>query len=504
MSKKNVMVILCDQFRPDFISCYNEKSPVKTPNIDSLAQNGLLMQHAVTASPVCAPGRACMMTGRYVSDHGVWTNDVPFRDGIEFLGERMSSLGYACGAFGKLHHFPAKDSKGFEIAWQMEENRLGDEDDYFKYLKNVHSDAKGVFNADENGIFLYSPEEYYETQIANHAIDYIEKNKVERNFFTWVSFQGPHTPMDPPNIEYNFNDEDMYEPVNPEFNPPCEVARYRKSRGDTKSNGSQMLYRIAYAKMIEFIDIQVGRLINYLKENGLYENTTIIFSTDHGDLCGDYAMRQKGPFIYSAQLEVPLIVSNHPNLPRNVKTDMLSGNLDIASTVLALADDNRPLAHSRDISKMYNNKDYQREEVYSEFADSMRLISTKEYRCAYYPFTGETELVKINDEMTNLANLPEYQELKAKFLCTIIDYLTISKGVAIEAQDFTPKVQEGLGKKFPEWKDEVQLVFPISNMEQIEALKRDGLSTTYNEFCKDREIQRFYGLYWNEGFRKNS
>jgi arylsulfatase A-like enzyme len=117
VKKKNIVVILCDQLRKDFLSCYGFKG-LHTPNIDRLANDGVLFENAFTASPVCAPGRACMMTGRYVSDHQVFTNDVPFRDGLEYLAERFNKLGYQTGAFGKLHHFPAKDTKGFHTAFR--------------------------------------------------------------------------------------------------------------------------------------------------------------------------------------------------------------------------------------------------------------------------------------------------------------------------------------------------------------------------------------------------
>ncbi|MFI3325669.1 MAG: sulfatase-like hydrolase/transferase [Clostridia bacterium] len=494
---KNVMVILCDQFRPDFISCYNENSPVKTPNIDNLYHDGLLCEHAVTASPVCAPGRASMMTGTYLSRHGVWTNDVPFNDGLDFLPMRMKEMNYACGAFGKLHHFPGKDSKGFDVAWQMEERRLGDEDDYLKYLKTLHPDETTVFPTDENGHFAYNYQEYYEHQIANRAMSFIEENKNSSPFFTWVSFQGPHGPMDSPIFDYTVDADAVPAPVNPEFNPPCQVPRYRKSRGDVHTYEQNKAYRADYVKMIEFIDFEVGRITKYLKENNLYENTVIIFSTDHGDLCGDYNMHQKGPFLYAAQLEVPMIIANHDNLPKNTKTTMLTSNLDIGATILNVAGDYKDFAFSRDISAMYCQKFDKREEVYTEFADSMRLLSTKEYRFAYFPFSGECELVKICNETENLANKAEYQELKAKFLMKIIDYMIAAKGVNIEAQDLTPKVQQGLSKIKPNYKDELTLVFPIASKEQIDALERDGLDSTYNEFCKTRNVVKFYGKYWD-------
>ena len=490
------MCILCDQLRADFLSCYNPNSPVQTPNIDSLTKDGILFEHAITASPVCAPGRASIMTGRYVSDHQVWTNDVPFRDGIDYLPARMRENGYICGSFGKLHHFPARDTKGFHEAWQMEENRLKNDDDYFQYLKNLHPEITDLFQINDNSNFKFSKEEYYESQIASRAIKFIDKNKGKSPFFTWVSFQGPHTPMDPPELDYNVSS--VPSPILPDYDPFCEVPLYRKSRGNLLNSKEVERYRLDYARMIEFIDGKIGEIIAYLKKEELYENTVILFSTDHGELCGDYSMYQKGPFLYQAQLEVPLIIANHPDLPKAHTTTMLTSNLDIGSTFLSVAGDKKPLGYSRDIAEMYCNPEVQRNTIYSEFCDSMKLISDKEYRFAYYPFTGECELVRISDETVNLSTNPEYQTLVSKYLKDIIDYMVIAKGVGIEAQDLTPKVQQGLQDKLPEYKNIVPLAFPIANITQINALKRDGLNSSYNEFCKDREIYRCYGMYWKE------
>ncbi len=494
--KKNVMVILCDQLRPDFLSCYNDNSPVNTPNIDNLALEGTLFQKAVTASPVCAPARASMMTGRYVSDHKVWTNDIPFREGMEYLPQRMKKNGYVCGAFGKLHHFPGKDTKGFDIAWQMEENRLKEDDDYFNYLQSKHSEVTRIFNIDKNGMFAYSPEEYYESQIAKNALDFIQENKGEKPFFAWVSFQGPHTPMDPPEFDYEV--EEVLEPVNPDFVPHSEVTEYRRSRETSMTPEQVARYRLDYCKMIEFIDYKIGEMVKYLKDNNLYKETVIIFSTDHGDLCGDYGMFSKGPYIFSAQLEVPFIVTNHPELPKGVKTDMLTGNLDIGTTVLKIAKDDKPLGYSRDVATMWNNPELQRESVYTEFCDSVRILSNKEYRFAYYPFAKECELVLIEDETTNLADNPKYASVKDNFYKDIIDYMIISQGVKIEAHDLTPKVQEGLKKKLPDYQDIIPLAIPIPSKLHIERLKSDKLDYKYNEFCKTKPIINHYGKYWEE------
>ena len=498
MKNQNVMVILCDQLRTDYLSCYNEKSPVKTPNIDSLVGDGVIFEHSITASPVCAPGRACMMTGRYVSDHGVWTNDMPFREGIEFLPQRMKDNGYCCGAFGKLHHYPARDSKGFDVAWQMEENRLKEDDDYFKFIKERHQDETSYFANGKKGEYKYSSQEYYDWKIADKAMEFIEENK-EKPLFSWVSFQGPHGPIDPPiDFEYKVKEEDIPEVFEGTYDLPCEVAKYRSARQGGAKNLPYIASRFGYAKLIEFIDFQVGRIITYLKENDLYHNTTIIFSTDHGHLYMDFGLDGKGPFIYSQQLEVPMIVANNANLPKNVRSDMLTGNLDIASTALSVAGDDRPLAYSRDIAKMFNDKSYQREILYSEFCDSMKIVCNKEFRMAYYPFARETELVRIGDESHNLANLPEYEGLKYDFMTHIMDFMVLSKGVKIEAWDLTPKVQQGLAEKQPNFRNEIPIVAPISNMIAINYLKEYGLDWTYNEFCKDVNVLRHYGVYWDK------
>lgn len=494
--KPNILVILCDQLRADFLSCYSTKG-INTPNIDSIVKDGVLFRGATTASPVCAPGRACMMTGRYVSDHGVWTNDVPFKDGIEFLPSRVTEAGYKTGCFGKLHHYPPRDSKGFQECYQMEENRMGEQDDYYKFLKDNIPEVKSIFPKDSNGNFAYPEKFYYENFICKKALEFMENVSNEESFFAWVSFQGPHGPIDPPKEILNEN-EDRISPLDdPKYIPSCEVPRYRKSRGDSYTISQQMEYRKGYCKLIKEIDNKVGCIINYLKESNRYEDTLIIFSADHGDMCGDYNMRQKGPFIYSPQLEIPFIIANHPNLPKYKESNMLISNLDIAATILKLCGSKEGIGYSRDIAEMYSNEELQRKSIYSEFCDSMKVITTKEFRFAYYPFSGECELVNLKDEKVNLSDDPKYSHIKNKFLMDIIDFMIVAKGVHIEAQDLTPKVQNGLKEKLPNYKDKLELVFPIASNRQRENLLRDGLNTDYNEFCKTRKVIKFYSKYWD-------
>ncbi len=104
--KRDIVVILCDQLRCDFLSLYGCRG-VPTPNLDCLVRQGVVFDRAITASPVCSPAHASMMTGLYPTRHGVWKNDLPYNPGLDYLTERMNALGYHTGAFGKLHHTSA-------------------------------------------------------------------------------------------------------------------------------------------------------------------------------------------------------------------------------------------------------------------------------------------------------------------------------------------------------------------------------------------------------------
>ncbi|OON95063.1 MAG: hypothetical protein ATN31_00115 [Candidatus Epulonipiscioides saccharophilum] len=500
--KKNVVVILCDQLRTDYLSCYGSNF-INTPNIDKLAEEGVLFEHATTVSPVCAPGRASMMTGRYLSDHGVWTNEVPFRPGLEFLPQRMKENGYATGAFGKLHHTPAKDSKGFDIALQMEENRLGLEDDFYKFIIERYPDAKNLYNH-KNGKFSGLINEHYDVWIAENALQFIENEK-DKPVFAWISFQGPHPPYDIPSDNELTVKLTPPDPADPKFLPKCDVPLYRRGANlNTPEIGGIEAYRkklAAYAEKVQLIDIQVGKIVDKLKDLGIYDDTVILFTTDHGCMLGDYSMFGKGAMPYAAQLEVPMIISNSKELPKDIRSDMLVSNLDIGATALQIAGDNRAFGFSRSMIEMYNNKTMQRTVIFTEFCDSMKLVSTKEYRLAYYPFSGQYELFRITDEMTDLTDQPEFLKLQTKLLTDIIDFVVMAKGqVYLEGHDTVPSVQKGLDEKYYNYREIAPLATPLGSEKIRENLRKNGLNADYTAFMQAREDEFVchYGKYWSE------
>ncbi|MFI3236424.1 MAG: sulfatase-like hydrolase/transferase [Lachnospiraceae bacterium] len=501
--KKNVIVILCDQLRKDYMPCYGGTN-VSTPHIDTLVRDGVLLTNTISASPVCAPARASMMTGRYISDHAVWTNDLPFREGLEYLPQRINENGYRTGTFGKLHHYPGKDTKGFQTGLQMEENRLFEEDDYFQWLKERHPEIKNLFPNDAKGNFPYGENEYYEHWIADNTIQFIEESlESEMPFFSWTSFQGPHGPLDPPlDCEYTVDKSLIPDPEHTDFRSTCDIPQYRKyTKMDKITQEKMREYRFNYLKLIEVIDRQIGRIITYLKEHELYENTVILFTTDHGDMCGELGMLHKGPFSYRGQFEVPFILTNCDALVNPpTESDILVNNLDIGATVLDIMGDKKPFGNSRSVVEMLNDPTKERTSNFAEFTDAVKFIDTKQYRFAYYPFSQQCELFDktLPDyELHNLVNDEKYLPIKAKFLAEIIDYLLVAKGVTIEAIDLVPSLQKGLAEKLPNYQDVIPLITPISNQRDRDTLVEYGLDGDYNEFCRGRKIRRHYGVYWD-------
>lgn len=518
-SKRNVVMILCDQLRPDFLNAYGADF-IPTPNIDALAANGVTFDNAITASTVCAPARTSVLTGEFVSGHGAWTNNVPINPGVETLSERLVEDGYITAATGIFEPIPSDETNfGFHYFEPFS--------NYMQYIKTKHPEATNPWaGMGEDGLglqFEYPEEEYYDRWVADRAIEFIDtyvstgkapNGAVPKNedspFFVYCGFNSPHGPHLPPKEVEGTVDIDKI---------PKVVNSTRQDIGDVEKNRrgflnppetvldpeSALEYRMkqrrAYCEMIVEVDNLVGRIVQSLKDNGVYENTTIIFSSDHGSVENDYNVVTKGPWPYKAQLFIPLIVANDPRIEKGTHCDALCGNLDIGATVLDVIGDNKRFGVSRSLIGLADGTVPQREVNMSEFCDSSKTIVDKRYTYIYYPFTGQSYLYdRIEDpnEMTNLTGKPEYAETETKFLKHIIDFQAIAKGVRIEAHDLVPSVQEGLAKKDPGFLDNFDICYPLGSMREVERLKALGLPWDYNEFCKEREIKAHYGVYFLE------
>jgi arylsulfatase A-like enzyme len=409
----------------------------------------------------------------------------------------MNALGCRTGCAGKLHHAPARDTKGFAFARLMEESRLGPDDDYFQFVKSRHPEVERIFNYDpERLVFDFDDEDHYEHWIASQSIAFLESTPAADPFFLWTSFQGPHTPLDPPRsvkgtcraegLPARIDDDEPTVPVHRTRRAVFDETVYTDATGEGPANGA---IREAYAESIVFIDRQVGRLLEALESSGRLDNTTILFTSDHGDLLGDHGQITKGPFAWRGNLDIPLIVANHPALAPGTRSDALVGNIDVPGTVLDIAGDERGIGHARSLLEMVDDDaPARREVIFSEHADLVKIVDTDRWRFAYYPFTGARELfdrASDPDELTNLSRRPEAASVEAELLAHVVDFMCLAKGLELPAYDFGPEQQRGVTKKHPNWKRhrDIPPAFPLTEAMKAR-LRVAGVEDDYDEWVK--------------------
>lgn len=361
----NILMIMTDQHSYDALSYINPRS-AKTPNIDKLADRAVVFTNAYTPSPVCAPARAAIKSGKYPPKCGVVNNWVEFKEDTELLTHRLVKNGYQTALCGKLHFMPHEDDFGFT------HKRLADapysvyaNDDkysvYIDWLRKNYFDKKNInpvdlFDEDENsfdddiytfcmGSDFRKEEEHDIPWVINESIDFLENRDVQSPFFLYTSIFGPHQPYIPPAPW-----RDMYNPNDIELNPLFDVDIYDAPIFEDRCQGMSDRLRsafsiddykkimAAYYGQISMIDHYIGKLFDYLKNNDLWDNTMIIFTSDHGDFMGAYGLLFKG-HMYDACCKVPLIIKPAFYDDDKVIRAENVNSIDLYSTILDAAND---------------------------------------------------------------------------------------------------------------------------------------------------------------------
>lgn len=492
MEKRNLLVFVSDTFRPDFLPIYGGEA-IDTPNIDELAARGCVFTNAVAASTVCVPSRTSMFTGRFVSDHDEWTNFVPSRAGLEFLPERLAEDGYDTAGFGIIDVLPAPGedrSLGFATSVPLSV-KSDDSNPYFTYLKSRHPEVTSAYDNGSDFTFAYDEEDFYDYWVASEANayfeNYVKEDGEKKPFFAYVSFFGPHGPHLSPKETKGCVREDKVPPTLARKEPMPLTPTYRATFFRKWLPADLHRDRVAFLEKMVEVDRQIGRVREKLVELGLWENTTVILTADHGCTDNDFDLLSKGPYPYTSQLFVPMVVSNHPSVKAGSRSDALVGNIDLGATLLDIAGDRRPFGVSRSLLTIGESE---RDFFFSEFCDAAKTVFDKRYTFTYYPFTGERELydrVADPDNQHNLSGKPEYAERELRMMGKAIDFLAIAKGVRIEAYDLFPERQNVIRAMDPGFPDNFAIAYPIDEAGKRELEKR-GLDSHYNDFCEGRPL----------------
>ena len=404
-----------------------------TPNLDKLAAESIRFGRCYTPNAICSPARASLMTGVYPSTHGMWDCthtqrpewvDVP-ADRFVYFSQLLADAGYRNTYFGKWH--VEQSNKLEDFGWHLYDCSCsgararpipGSEviipkDGYRNYrLAGVSRDADTRSHpAFDRGIEF----------IQRH----VNGEQSQQPFFCFVSTIEPHDPYIPPERFFNIYDVDAIQ-TSPTLHDepigkPDVVKRMRAVWSDLTDDHWRQV-TAAYWAVITFLDYEVGRIIDALKETGQYDNTIIIFTSDHGDMLGGHGLITKGVGTpYEEVYNIPLIM-RVPGMATSGEDDRTLTNLvDLAPTLLDLCDAEslesaqgkslRPVLEGTSRADHWN--DAYAEFFGQRFVYTQRMVWHGDWKYVFSP-GGIDELYNLtNDphERVNLIDDPSHREV---------------------------------------------------------------------------------------------
>lgn len=316
--KPNLLLVISDQFRADNLGCLGNPMNL-TPNLDAMAARGTLFRCAVANNPLCAPARACMFSGQYQEKNGVWRNQLYLRPGAKTLASALRENGYTANYIGKWHLAPnnmTADTLG-PVAPQYRGGFLD-----FWEASNVlelvsHPYEGDIF--DGAGKSIHYAGVHRADFLTDRAVRFLNQQESSKPFFLTVSYLNVH----------HQNDIDAFVP--PEryadrFRNPFIPADLRALPGSWPSQLAD------YYGCVAAMDDQIGRLLRTLREQGLEQNTIVVFISDHG--CH---FKTRSPAYkqtpHESSIRVPLIIQG-PGFNGPVDTSEIVSQVDLMPSLL--------------------------------------------------------------------------------------------------------------------------------------------------------------------------
>lgn len=326
--RPSVLLVQADQFRWDCLGAAGHPD-VSTPHLDQLAADGVRYTEAFCPLPVCTPSRYSLLTGLYPHQHGGWTNHCTLPPATWTFPRALRQAGYRTAAVGKMHFTPAYLDVGYARMTLAEQHGPGRwEDDYHRELREAglapvadltdqeewaRASAPAAYWRDFGAGRSDLPEEWHSTTwIAERALAELERWDEAGGNLLHVSFIKPHHPFDPPAPW-----DERYDPaaltVLPGWTdaiPPADLPHQRHAYFPYETLTEAALRRVmaGYYATITQLDHHVGRMLRLLRERGLYQDTLVVFTSDHGEYLGFHHLLLKNGPMYDPLVRVPLLV----------------------------------------------------------------------------------------------------------------------------------------------------------------------------------------------------
>ena len=425
-SKPNILLIMADQLAPQFLPCYGHPL-VKAPTLQRLAEEGVVFDAAYTNSPLCAPSRFVMMSGRLPSQIGAWDNAAEFPAEIPTFAHYLEHLGYRTCLSGKMHFVGPDQLHGFgerlttdvypaDFTWHPEWDQPEKRLDWFHNMEVVTKAGPCV-----RSMYLdYDDEAVFKAR--RYLFDHAREGTAEP-FMLTVSLIQPHDPYLCRQREWDlYADEDIDLPRLPPSaaaDPHSQRLRHGYGASDLDLDDKTIRNaRHAYYGSVSDIDNKVAGLLQVLEESGFKDNTIVVFTSDHGDMLGERGMWFKMSFLeHSAR--VPLIIHAPARYsPRRVGAAV--SLVDLLPTLVDMATDGRGVEYAtpiegRSLSPHLAGDAGHNEavgEYFAEGTDTPLFMLRRESTKAIYSKKDPLQLFDLSndpDEINNLAQDPAQQ-----------------------------------------------------------------------------------------------
>lgn len=431
MAKQNVIIFFTDDERFDTIAALGNKE-ISTPNIDKLVEEGTSFCRAHipggTVGAVCMPSRAMINTGRTLFHLKNSGSEIP--DEHALMGETFKNAGYECFGIGKWHNGKKAYSRSFtgggEIFfggmndhWNVPVFHYDPEGKYDQKLRETNnwytSNKVSIRHGDHVHAGKHSSELF-----ADCAIDCIKNRDTSKPFYMYLAFMAPHDPRTMPD-EFR----DMYDPDKitlPEnymeqhpFLYGVEEIRDEILAAYPRNEKEIRRHIAEYYGMISHLDHELGRVVEQLKAQGDYENTTIVFAGDNGLALGQHGLMGKQS-CYEHSVRVPLIFKG-AGIPKNKKCQSYAYLLDVFPTLCDLMDFEIPdSVEGKSLVPAIKEDKVIRDELYLAYGKLVRAVKNERYKLIEYRNEGvrQSQLFDLeNDphELNNLIDDPSKKEI---------------------------------------------------------------------------------------------
>tara|TARA_B100001057_G_scaffold49577_1_gene44189 strand:+ start:2614 stop:4200 length:1587 start_codon:yes stop_codon:yes gene_type:complete len=469
----NILFILADDQRYDLIHALGNKEII-TPNLDELISRGTTFYNTYIMGAmngaVCAPSRAMIITGRSLFDINPYAGDeLDMPDTL--LAEALLLNDYTTFHTGKWHNGEKAFLKGFV---QGSKIFFGGMSDHYqvptKDLYANHQLSKVKIDSTHSSVLF-----------ASAAEKFIREYDKSNPFFLQVSFTAPHDPRNMPQKYLDLYDNvEINIPPNFMANHPFDngeldirdewLAGYPRTRAEIKAN------ILAYYAMISHMDEQIGKIIQSLDENGLRENTIIVFTSDNGLAVGQHGLMGKQN-LYEHSIKVPLIIQG-PGIPEGMKDNRLVYTTDLFPTICDLTGTKK--SKSLDgislVGTFKNRKSTERTSLIFAYKNSQRAIRKGKFKLIEYLVKGQKtgQLFNLKSDPWEIENLYEVQEFDSKKI----------------------ELQNELQKQLTKYNDQVVLSSEYWNVKPISSWIKKVSPSTIDKLRKlaqrDRELRGFF------------